>query len=114
MALLFRRSQRHKGALPRFHDNRFKSPFACFIAAAAATPCREADLRNRTAFVRQYFAGRPAFAGMIADDTVSAPDAWSSTLAHSNREVHIGAEVLAHVGVTPFPRLLGPETADRC
>jgi hypothetical protein len=34
---------------------------------------------------------------------------------------HNGGEVLAHVGVTPFPRLhtaelspIGPETADRC
>jgi hypothetical protein len=57
---------------------------------------------------------------MIVDDTVSAPDAWSSILDHTTRVAHNGAEVLAHVGVTPFPRLhtaelspIGPETADR-
>src|SRR6516164_10355683 len=107
MARLFRRSQ-------RLSRNRGRAPFLIVSSiAAAAAPRRETDPRNRTAFVCQYFAGRPAFAGMMVDDTVSAADAWSSTLAQSNREARIGAEFLAHVGVTPSPRLLGPETADR-
>ena len=68
----------------------------------------------------QYLGGRPAFAGIIIDDTVSAPEAWSLTLDHSNRVAPTGAEALARFGITPFPRLhtaefslFGPETADR-
>ena len=88
--------------------------------------CRGGDdalptCETRTALVCQYLAGRPAFAGMIVDDTVSALDAWSLTLDHSNRVAQNGAEALAHVGVTPFPRLhsaelssFDPEAADRC
>jgi hypothetical protein len=34
---------------------------------------------------------------MIVDDTVSAPDAWSLTLSHSNRVAYKGAEVLAQL-----------------
>jgi hypothetical protein len=82
---------------------------------------RDGPVKPLTALVCQYFSGRPAFAGMIVNDTVSAPDAWSLTLDHSNRVAHNGAQVLPHVGITPFPRLhtaefslFGPETAYRC
>src|ERR1700737_676909 len=66
----------------------------------ARTPCQRRTCKTRTALVCQYFAGRPTFTGMIVDDTVSARDAWSLTLGHSNRVAHNGDEVLAHVGVT--------------
>jgi hypothetical protein len=67
-----------------------KAPFASSIVAGATTPCREADLRNPDSSRVSTFAERPAFAGMIVDDTVLASDAWSLTLDHSNRVAHNG------------------------
>src|SRR5262249_9547546 len=80
-------------------SRRFYSP--AFLPCRGAMWLREGRSWS-AALVCQCFAGCPAFAGKIVDDTVSAPDAWSLTLGHSNRVARNGAEVLARVGVTPF------------
>ena len=54
----------------------------------------------------QYFAGYPAFAGKIVDDTVSAPVAWSLTLYKTTvLERPTMAAKFLRMFVTPFPRL---------
>jgi hypothetical protein len=85
-----------------------------FLVAESRRPAERLTCKTQTALVCECFAGCPAFAGKIVDDAGSAPDALSSTLDDTTRVAHNGAEVLVHVGVTPFSRLHGSETADRC